>query len=287
VALRALAATAVGGLALLLSGPAQGLSITDLSIVKNGSNTANVTASNRAVFSEVQVLSSSALGFSTRYSANVASDVGAFASTVNQPFTGNYTITFTVTEDAGLPWQLDVTTRATGSLTYIDDAAGLAGNGTLADLQMSNLTGTKGGAGTLNAGSLNLSTFAQLAGGSSTSGVQTSINQTGAATINGVGTGAGQVVTFTFNFTAAANSTCSGLCVSGGDEKAFRFGAPGFADSGAFLANTTADNYPGVGNRTQSNDGHFINVALVPEPGTLALIGLGLCGLVVGGRRRS
>lgn len=284
--LRSLLVSALGGLALLAAGPAHALSLTSLSIVKNPSNTANLTASNRAVFSDVQILSSSALGFSTRYSANVASDTGAFGGTVNQAFAGNYTITFTVTETLGLPWQLDISTRATGSLTYIDDAAGLGGDGAAADLQMSNITGARSGAGTLTAGSLNLATAATRVGGNNTSGVQTTINQLGAATVNGIGTGAGQVVSFTFSFTANANSTCSGLCVSGGDEKAFRFGAPGFADSGAFLANTTADNYPGVGNRTQANDGHFVTVALVPEPGTLLLVGLGLGALVATGRRR-
>src|SRR5512147_1498857 len=81
----------------LLAQPADALSITGLSIVKNGSNTADVGTGGRAATSTVQVLSSSPLAFQTRYAANVAADTGAFGGTINQAFTGNYTITFTVT----------------------------------------------------------------------------------------------------------------------------------------------------------------------------------------------
>lgn len=269
-------------LAVLAAVPAQALSISGLSIVKNPANSANVAEGNRALTSNTQVLSSGATSFSTRYSANGAADVGAFGSTLAMPLTASYSITFSVTQDPGLPYVIEITTRFTGALTTLDDAAGLGGNGVASDLSVSNLTGSWTGAGTLSGG-LGLATAASLVGGSSTTGTSVGIDQSGAASIAGLGTGVPQLYTLVFGFTAQARSTCSGLCISGGDEKAYRFGAGGAADSNNLLANTTADDYPGLGSRVQSNDGHFVNVAVVPEPGTVLLMALGLAGLA-GGR---
>jgi len=266
--------------------PGPAATISGLSIVKNAGNTADSGSGGVAVASTTQILSSSATGFQARYAANVAADVGAFASTQGITLNANYTITFSVTHASGVNYQIDIGSAIAGALTYIDDAAGAAGNGTTADLTIGNVAGSRTGGGSLT-GSLGMTNTASLVGGSSTSGVNQAISGSSAATIFAVGTGAPQLYTLTYTWSATARSTCSGLCVSGGDEKAVRLGAPGFADSGAFLANTTADNYPGVGNRTQANDGHFITVTVTPEPGTGLLFGLGLAGLGWAGRRRS
>lgn len=271
---------------LLVGSQAGAATITNLVIAKNPGNTADSTASATALVSQVQILSSSATAFQARYAANLAADVGAFASTQGITLNANYTISFDVTHTNGSNYQIDVSSLINGALTYIDDAVGAGGNGTAADLTIGNVTGSRTG-GASQTGSLGMTSTTSLVGGSNTSGVNQAINASSLATIFAVGTGAAQSYTLTYTWAATARSTCSGLCISGGDEKAVRLGAPGFADSGAFLANTTADNYPGVGSRTQANDGHFITVSITPEPGTALLLGAGLLGLARAGRRRA
>ena len=67
------------------------------------------------------------------------------------------------------------------------------------------------------------------------------------------------------------------------DGAAIRMGMAGGVTS------TTADDYPGVGPRTQSDDGHFVDVTATiiaaPEPAAGALVAFGLLGLAM--RERS
>lgn len=57
------------------------------------------------------------------------------------------------------------------------------------------------------------------------------------------------------------------------------------------ISTTTADDYPGVGSRTQSGDGHFVDVTATiistPEPAAGALVAFGLLGLALRARRAS
>jgi len=120
-------------------------------------------------------------------------------------------------------------------------------------------------------GSLGLAAVGTLsnAGGGSTGSPNSAFNQASAATVTGVGTGAAQVMSLVFTFTASAFTNETG---GNGDEAALRMGM----DSA--LSSFTADNYPGAGGRTLANDGIFVS-ASVPEPAAEALLALGLIGL--------
>jgi len=88
------------------------------------------------------------------------------------------------------------------------------------------------------------------------------------------------VLTFTSSFTAT-----SPQAFNGGDEHAFRLGLSGA--TGGVLSGASADDYAGVGGRNGLSDGHFVNLVVSPEPGTLVLIGAGLAMLGWSGRRRA
>jgi hypothetical protein len=262
----ALAVVAIGAT------PAAALSIVGLSVALGGTNSPNQLVDTntppvtRIRTSSVAVVSSDALSFQTRYGLVVGTDIGNTAS-ITENHTANYTITLSVNETAGLPWNLLLDTGRSGALTLVADGNGGA-TATLGAVGV-----TTGGAGTV-AGSLALAAVPTLTG---TGGGNTPFAQTGSAVISGIGTGANQLITLTFSFTASAASTRQG---NNGDEAAVRMGIAGNATS------YTAGNYPGVGGRTMSSDGHFVTATLVPEPTTIVLMALGLSGLARFGRRR-
>jgi len=216
--------------------------------------------------SSLSTVSTDATSFQVRYAMVVGTDIGNTGS-ITQTHTASYTISFTVNHDAGATWWLFVDTSRMGALTLVND-----GNGS-ASASLGGVTGTSGGAGSL-AGSLGMAGVGPLTGAN---GGNTPFSQTSSAVITGTGTGANQVVTLNFTWTASATSTRQG---NNGDEAAIRMGLAGNATS------YTAGNYGGVGGRTLSADGHFVNVTLVPEPGTALLAAAGLAGLAIASRRR-
>jgi hypothetical protein len=147
------------------------------------------------------------------------------------------------------------------------------------------MTGTVGGAGSLASGSLALPALGASNTGAPATSPDVPFVQSGAATLTGVGTGAGQLVTLTFSFTASAQTIDSPGGGPAGDEAAVRLGL----DSA--LSSFVADDYPGVGGRTLAGDGVVVGAALVPvlvpEPDTAALLWLGLAGLAFLGRERA
>ncbi len=184
--------------------------------------------------------------FTVRYAKIVGTDTGIFTSRTEN-FTGNYTITFSVTAPGS--YSLAVNTSRVGALTLVNDGSASA------TATLSALTGSHTGGTLLVPGTLSLPAVATL---SSNSAANTAFSQPNSATITGVSNGVPQAHTLTFAWTA---SCASGSGLTGGDECAVRMGLPAEYDG------ETAGDYPGVGGRTQANDGHFVTVTFTSPCG--------------------
>lgn len=262
---------------LLLGSPASAVSIQSISVALNGANSTNLLVDTnpppetRVRQSTATVLSSDASSFSTRYAMLVGTDIGNMPS-ITESFTASYTITLQILGNAGVAWQLLLDTSRTGALTIVND-----GNGS-ASATLGAVTGSFTGA-TLTSGGLGLGAVGTLSNAAATT---TSSNQpfaqASSAVLEGIATGSLQTITLGFTWTASTTSTRQG---NNGDEAAVRMG---LTSTASFY---TADDYPGVGGRTPSLDGHFVSAMLIPEPETAILLGSGLAGLAWASRRRA
>jgi predicted secreted protein len=263
------------GLALLLHPAAASATITlsGLSATVDGSDSPDVfqdlPTSSRLGLSTLNVQSSSSIGFTTRYAMDVGTDIGN-NPTVSISQTASFTITFQVNANVGEVWNLYIDASRVGALTLVNDGTGPA------TATLGAVTGTAGGAGTLT-GSLGVAAVPTLSGNT---GGNRPFNETTSAVISGIGTGSGQTVTLNFTWNASATSTKGGGPNGTGDEAAVRMGID------STMSSFSADDYPGVGNRSLALDGFFVRLRAAPEPGTFALLALGLLGLAFSGRRR-
>ena len=260
---------------LLASQPASAATISGVSIVKNAGNTADVFDNAGGQISAAQstavVGASSASAFTTRYAAVLAAERnGNPTGTTTQAFTGDFTITFNVTEISGVAWNLTLDVLRMGAQTIVSDESGNA------SVALGALNVALGGAGSITSGGLALAALTTLSNAANEStSADSPFSQTTTAVLSGVGTGFAQVVTLNYTFTASAASVDPPGQPFDGDQAALRMGL----DSA--LNPFTADDYPGVGSRLISGDGIFISgrFFVAPEPGTAPLPGLGLAAL--------
>jgi subtilisin-like proprotein convertase family protein len=218
----------------------------------------------------------SAVSGSTRFAWNVTGDtLNTTADT--RTLNASYSITFSLVPDQALTYDLQIRTSQNGAWTFLNDAttAGAAGK-----LSLSDVTGRIN-----NVADANLTLPGLLSGAdfSLNPGAPAGTAQEGAwggnSTYNLTGLAGGNTYTLNFTFTSRATTPSS----TTGDEVSMRYGLS------STLANVTADDYPGVGApgpavRNQALDGHFVTimatVTSVPEPGTFALLGLGIASLL-------
>jgi hypothetical protein len=207
-------------------------------------------------------------GFALRYGAVVGADTGgAGGGSFTQSFTGSFSLSFEVTEAAGVGWMLSVDVLRSGALTIASDGSGWA------EVTLGALGVVHSGAGAL-AGSLDLAAVGTLDNLAAPGGSpDQAFLQSASALLTGVGTGAAQLVTLDFWFTASVSTFDVAGGFVQGDEAALRMGRDGG------LLSFTADDYPGPGARTLAGDGIVVTAATVPEPGGEILLALALIGL--------
>lgn len=223
--------------------------------------------------SEAGIVSASDTGFATRFASNVATDCeavptggGGISATLN----ANYTIDFEIACPNGAPYSLTVATSSNGAFTINRD------NGDGCDLpffgttlsgtaQMSAVSGTASGGSLQVPGSLGLSAPASL---TSAGDNNSPFAQSNNAVITGVGIGAPVAHSLTFNFSSGCSS--NGDSFNTGSECSVRLGTDSGLNPNGISGCFAADEYPGVGSRTASADGHFVtltaNCGATPTP---------------------
>ncbi len=281
--LPALAAAAVVAFA---TTPASAISITINSLAKLAGDTANKSQNNSTNAGEwLSSVSTVTAGTNsgpdalagvaiakTRYAGVLGSDSDAlnFASRADSS-TSSYRLSFTVTPTAATTvYNLAIATSWLGALVNRDEG----GSGGVETI-VSNVTGTVNNVANAGLG------LAIAKTQSTNSNAVTNISQSNTLNINGL---SGTQV-FQLDFTWSQSTSSGNNVISGGDEAVVIFGLAGTATN--FGA---SDDYPGTSGHTQANDGHFVGLSAtivsVPEPSSIVLAAMALCGLAVTVRRR-
>ena len=203
--------------------------------------------------STLGVVSQTPTTFTTRFAQIIAAD-----SRLTTPIGIGLNSSYTVGFDAICPvggYQLAITTRVKGAFTHVNDSLGCGVAGT-ADSNLSPITGIQSG-GTLS-GSLGLPDPGGVGGANSD--VYQPFDLSDTATISGTSTGSPISHTLVFNWNGSCNSNATAFTC--GIECAVRMGLAADSPLSCPTDNISADDYPGVGPRTATDDGHFVTVTL-------------------------
>jgi hypothetical protein len=217
----------------------------------------------------------SSVAAATRYAAVIAADTGQ-NNNINRTATSNYSITFTVTAAPTALYDLTIDTSRIGTITKVDDGSATARH-VIASLGAVSGTVDAAAASALGLPSLGHDTTVNA----STNEPFSQSNQLVIPNLTGTHT-----ITLSFSWTSSVGLPDATIA-TGNDEIAIRLGM-----AGTQTTRVSAEDYPGVGSRVIGNDGHFVNISaevtnIVPEPGTLAMVALGLAGIARSGRRRA
>ena len=243
-----------------------------------------LTGIKRETQSAISLLSSNLIApmptFSVQHSGLAAADTELPSPTQTAQILLHMRINFDIVALPAEVWSIDVDQTRNFALTLVADPPT---NGfqsqAIVDMHSASYATTPGGAGGL-----------QLAtsGGEDTTAtfgnIDVPVNQSVSDTINGVGPTSVQL---DFQQRLLAHSFANDgptTVLAPGQEAAVRFGLL------STLTGVSADDYPGPGSRAAANDGHFVDVkvtfAPVPEPGSLVLVGLCVCGFGAAALRR-
>ncbi len=270
--LRQIGRLALAALALAAAAPAGALTLSNLTLTNASTSVFDDDGPIGAVAeSSASVGASGPAGFEVQYAAVLGADTGgAGGGSFTQDFVGTFTLSFQVTESAGVSWAVRLDVERAGELAIMSDGSGFG------TVTLDGLSVVHAGAGAL-VGSLDLAAVGTLSNALAPgdSPVQPFL-QTASAVVAGVGTGAAEFVTLTFAFTASVTTEDVPGGFVQGDEAALRMGM-----EGGLLSFTADDDAGALG-----TDGIRVT-ATVPEPGAEILLALGLIGLGWFDRRRS
>jgi hypothetical protein len=258
--------------AITISGVAATTNVGDsglVSVSQNGSDSAT-SVTNAGGFSADALGASVSAG--TRYAQYAWGDADFGSTTLNT--TSDYRVVMNITpDDPSTVYSLQIDTTRVGALALLDDSFSFDCCG---EAEIGALTGFVDGLADANLamGGLSMSSPPFLGGGSGDSAF-VDINQAGTTTIAGL----------SGNYSLVLDFVWTSHVLSNWDEASVRLGLS------TSVSDVTVNDYPGIGNRIEALDGHFVNVAAtvtstaIPEPSTALLLGLGLAGLSLRGFR--